>query len=169
MGKLGRADPLIDKGAGEHHIVLAGRPVFRSPLSFEKDRSMSDDPVRHPPVDAAKAGLKGRCPRCGEGRLFAGILRLEPRCEDCGLDFTPFDSADGPAFFVMTIVGFLIVGLALYVEVVHSPSVWVHLILWPIIAALLTMPLLRLSKGLMVGLQYRNRAGQGEVVRHGED
>lgn len=109
--------------------------------------------------------MKGCCPRCGQGRLFAGILRLQPRCEDCGLDFAIFDAADGPAFFVMSIVGFVIVGLALYVEFVHTPPVWLHLVLWPIVAVVLSLPLLRWSKGLMVGLQYRNKAEEGRLVR----
>ncbi|WP_185985226.1 DUF983 domain-containing protein [Aureimonas mangrovi] len=129
---------------------------------------MTDDPSHRAEAEAAMAGLKGRCPRCGQGRLFAGVLSLEPACEDCGLDFGPFDSADGPAFFVMSIVGFVIVGLALYVEVAHSPSVWVHIVLWPLLAAILTLPLLRLCKGLMVGLQYRNRAAEGRLVDRDE-
>ncbi|MFD2238600.1 DUF983 domain-containing protein [Aureimonas populi] len=127
------------------------------------------DESRYAGVDSAKAGLRGRCPRCGEGPLFAGFLRLDKRCEECGLDYTPFDTADGPAFFVMSLVGFLIVGLALYVEVAYSPSVFVHLLLWPILAAGLTLPTLRLSKGLLIGLQYRNKAEEGRLVRRGED
>ncbi|WP_164045398.1 DUF983 domain-containing protein, partial [Serratia marcescens] len=59
-------------------------------------------------------GLSGRCPRCGEGHLFKGFLALRPSCEACGLDYAGFDSADGPAFFVMSIVGLVVVGLALW-------------------------------------------------------
>src|SRR3712207_9462881 len=49
-------------------------------------------------------GLAGCCPRCGKGKLFRGFLALAPRCEVCGLDFGFADSADGPAFFIMSIV-----------------------------------------------------------------
>lgn len=129
----------------------------------------NEDTTRYADVDSAKAGLKGRCPRCGEGRLFAGFLRLDDRCEDCGLDYTPFDSADGPAFFVMSIIGFVIVGLALYVEVVHSPSLFVHFLLWVPLTAVLTLPALRYSKGLLIGLQYKNKAEEGRLVRGGDE
>lgn len=128
-----------------------------------------DDTTPHVSVDPAKAGLKGRCPRCGEGRLFAGFLRLDDRCEDCALDYSPFDSADGPAFFVMTGIGFLIVGLALYVEVVYSPSLLVHFLLWIPLTAVLTLPALRYSKGLLIGLQYKHKAEEGRVVRVGDE
>lgn len=127
---------------------------------------MSEDLNRYAGVDSAKAGAKGRCPRCGEGRLFGGVLSLRRSCEVCGLDYSIFDAADGPAFFVMTLVGFFIVGAALYVEFVHEPPVWLHLVLWPLVAAVLSLPLLRWSKGLMVGLQYRNKAEEGRLVRN---
>ena len=129
---------------------------------------MTADLGRYANVDSGRAGLAGRCPRCGEGRLFAGVLRLAPSCTECGLDFTPFDSADGPAFFVMSIVGFVTVGLALWVEVAFSPPIWVHLVLWVPLMALMTMPLLRLSKGLLIGLQFRNKAEEGRVTRGSE-
>lgn len=129
---------------------------------------MNSDFGRYANVDSGRAGLAGRCPRCGEGKLFAGVLRLAPACDHCGLDFTPFDSADGPAFFVMSIVGFVIVGLALWVEVAFSPPLWVHFVLWLPLMAIMTLPLLRLSKGLLIGLQYRNKAEEGRLTRGSE-
>src|SRR5437899_7500801 len=73
------------------------------------------------PLLPLAAGLMGRCPRCGEGRLFRGFLALRSRCEQCGLDFSFADSADGPAFFVMFFAGFIVAGSALVVEVLYSP------------------------------------------------
>src|SRR5712672_934080 len=75
-------------------------------------------------------GLSCRCPRCGQGRLFAGFLTLAPRCERCGLDYSFVDSADGPAFFVMFGSGFVVVFAALMVEVFYQPPFWVHAALW---------------------------------------
>ena len=66
-----------------------------------------------PPVAPLTAALKGRCPQCGEGRLFAGFLTVAPRCTECGLDLSKQDSGDGPAVFVILILGFVVVGLAL--------------------------------------------------------
>src|SRR4051794_36824295 len=75
-------------------------------------------------------GLRCRCPRCGLGPLFSGFLTLSPRCEQCGLDYGFVDSADGPAFFVMFISGFLVVFAALMVEVLYEPPFWLHAALW---------------------------------------
>ena len=77
-----------------------------------------------------RSGLRGYCPRCGRGKLFAGFLALAPRCEHCGLDFSFADSADGPAFFVMFISGFIVAGSALVVELIYAPPYWVHAALW---------------------------------------
>ncbi|MGZ3311804.1 MAG: DUF983 domain-containing protein, partial [Xanthobacteraceae bacterium] len=71
------------------------------------------------PPSPIVAGLLGRCPRCGKGRLFQGFLTLRPRCESCGLDFSFVDSADGPAFFVMFFSGFVVAGSALAVEILY--------------------------------------------------
>lgn len=111
------------------------------------------------------AALLGRCPRCGEGRLFAGYLAIPPACSVCGLDFSEFDPGDGPAVFVMLIVGAIVCALALWVEVTFSPPFWVHAVLWLPMVAVLTLVLLRWAKGLLVVLQYRNEAHEGRPVK----
>ena len=75
------------------------------------------------------AGLRGRCPRCGEGRLFSGYLKIADSCEACGLDFRGEDAGDGPAVFIMFAVGFIVVPLALVAEVAFSPPVYPFLFL----------------------------------------
>src|SRR2546423_12818556 len=95
-----------------------------------------------------RRGLACRCPRCGKGRLFAGFLTLAPRCEACGLDYAFVDSADGPAFFVMFISGFLVVAAALLVEVAYQPPFWGHAALWPPPLVITTIPPLRAVEGL---------------------
>jgi uncharacterized protein (DUF983 family) len=82
-------------------------------------------PARHSPF---KTGLRGRCPRCGQGHLFQGFLTLARRCEVCGLDYSFADPADGPAFFVMSILSFPIVGFAAWLEVAYEPPLWVHFV-----------------------------------------
>jgi uncharacterized protein (DUF983 family) len=89
---------------------------------------MPDAPVA--PLSPYRVGLAGRCPRCGEGKLFAGFLTVGPRCEACGLDFAFADSGDGPAFFIMSFVGHLVVALALWVEFTYAPPIWLHLVIW---------------------------------------
>ncbi|CAL8968352.1 hypothetical protein RHODGE_RHODGE_03743 [Rhodoplanes serenus] len=108
------------------------------------------------------AGLRGRCPRCGQGRLFAGFLTVRPRCEVCGLDFAFIDSGDGPAFFVMSFSGFVVVAAALITEIVWQPPFWLHAALWLPLILLTTLAPLRPLKGLMIALQFRHKAAEGQ-------
>ena len=113
------------------------------------------------------AGLTCRCPRCGRGRLFQGFLRVRPRCEVCGLDLGFADAGDGPAIFVMMFAGFIVLGAALVVEILYRPPYWVHALLWlPLIAAVTLLPL-RLTKSLLIALQYHTKAEEGRFGRDG--
>jgi uncharacterized protein (DUF983 family) len=126
---------------------------------------MTDHPRSSPSPFAA--GLSGRCPRCGKGRLFGGFLGLRPRCESCGLDFSFADSGDGPAVFVMFIAGFIVVGLALMVEFAYQPPFWLHAVLWVPLILVVTLAPLRLLKGLLIALQYHHDAAEGRLDRGG--
>ncbi|PZU94663.1 MAG: hypothetical protein DI527_03470 [Chelatococcus sp.] len=106
-------------------------------------------------------GLKGRCPRCGEGHIFEGFLKLRPRCSACGLDLAFADSADGPAVFIMLIAGFAVLGAALVVEIAYEPPIWLHLVIWLPLAVFTCLALLRPMKGLAVALQYAHKAEEG--------
>src|SRR6185312_10583974 len=105
-------------------------------------------------------GLRGRCPRCGEGTLFAGFLSLRPRCERCGLDFSFADAGDGPAVFVILIGGFIVVFAALITEVLYQPPYWLHAALWLPLILIVTLGPLRPAKGLLIALQYHHRAAE---------
>src|SRR6266853_2518646 len=85
---------------------------------------------RFPPVPVARAALGCRCPRCGEGPLFQGLLTVRAACLSCGLDFSAEDAGDGPAVFVIFFLGLIVVGLAAIVEIKFSPPIWVHMLLW---------------------------------------
>jgi uncharacterized protein (DUF983 family) len=124
---------------------------------------MNDDQAHWAPVDPIQAGLRGRCPRCGEGRLFSGFLTVAPGCGVCRLDYSFADSADGPAVFVILIVGFLVVGLALWLEVSYGPPLWVHFLLWLPLAIILCLWPLRMLKGVLIDLQYSNKAAEGRL------
>ena len=114
-------------------------------------------------------GLRGRCPRCGEGRLFHGLLGLRPRCEHCGLDYDFADAGDGPAVFVILIGGFIVVFAALFTEIMYQPPYWVHAVLWLPLILILTLGPLRPIKGLLIALQYHHKAQEGRLVRRGEN
>lgn len=112
----------------------------------------------YPPVPVLRAALKCRCPRCGEGRLFRGFLDVQDSCAACGLDYSRVDSGDGPAVFVIFLVGFVVVGLALWLELAHSPPIWLHLVLWIPLILVLSLGLLRPLKAGLIALQYRHKA-----------
>lgn len=111
----------------------------------------------HPPISPLRATLAGRCPRCGEGRLFNGFLTVAPSCTACGLDLSKQDSGDGPAVFVILLLGFVVVGLALWVELVYAPPLWLHLVLWLPLIAILGIGMLRPLKAVFIALQYKHR------------
>ena len=111
-------------------------------------------------VNPLLAGLLGRCPNCGQGRLFRGFLGIVPSCHSCGFELGHSDSGDGPAVFVIIIVGFIAVFGALIMEVAVNPPIWVLFAIWLPLAAVLCLGLLRPLKGLMIAAQIRNKASQ---------
>ena len=114
-----------------------------------------------------RAGLTCRCPRCGKGTLFDGplTLSLRPECEVCGQSYAFAENGDGPAVFVMLILGFLVLGAALIVEFRFKPPLWVHAVLWGPSTLALAFLLLRPIKGLLVAQQYKTKAEEGRFFR----
>jgi len=117
----------------------------------------------YPPLSPFQTGLSGSCPRCGQGRLFEGVLKVAPRCRACGLDF--IDAGDGPAAFVILIAGFMLMGGALFVEFTFHPPIWVHVLLWIPLAFIVCITLLRLLKGVLIALQYAHQAAEGRLEK----
>jgi uncharacterized protein (DUF983 family) len=97
--------------------------------------------------------------------LFSGLLKVAPRCEVCDLDYSFADAGDGPAVFVILIIGFIVVGLALWMEVSFNPPLWLHFLLWIPLTVVLSLSGLRLIKGVLITLQYANRAAEGRLDR----
>ena len=111
------------------------------------------------------AGLRCRCPRCGKGRLFNGFLTLAPSCEVCGLDFSFADPADGPAFFVMIIMGIPAAAFGVWVELTFEPPLWVHLFTTLPFLLLTCIPPIRPAKGMLVASQYLHKAEEGRFQK----
>jgi uncharacterized protein (DUF983 family) len=114
-----------------------------------------------PPVSPLSAGLGSKCPRCGQGALFKTFLGLNDRCPMCGLDLLKADSGDGPAVFVMFIVGPIAVAAAFVARFVWFASIPAAFAIAGGLAVLLTLALLRPLKATLVALQYRHKAEQG--------
>jgi uncharacterized protein (DUF983 family) len=106
---------------------------------------------------ALKRGWRGRCPRCGEGKLFRAFLKVDNACSACGLDFTPHRADDLPAYLVIIIVGHFVVPMALFIETNYSPPVWLQLSIYLPLTLVLSLLLLQPVKGAVVGVQWALR------------
>ena len=123
-------------------------------------------PTEKPPTltRSALRGLACRCPRCGEGKLYAGFLDLRPACAACGLDYAFIDAGDGPAIFIIMLAGAIVVGATLIVEIKYQPPLWLHAVLWlPLIIATTLLPL-RWMKSLLIALQFHHKAAPGRLI-----
>ena len=109
-----------------------------------------------PAISPIRAALGCRCPRCGQGRLFTGLLDVRGACEVCGLDLSAQDAGDGPAVFVIFFLGSIVVALAALVEIKFSPPIWIHLVLWTPFIIVGAIAMLRPLKAGLIALQYRH-------------
>ena len=107
--------------------------------------------------------LKGTCPRCGQGPLFQGIVRFAPKCRACGLDIDSFNVGDGPAAFLILIVGAILTVLAVVTDLKFSPPWWVHLV-WIPVGLALTLGGLRLAKSALIAQEFTHRAREGRIA-----
>jgi uncharacterized protein (DUF983 family) len=114
-------------------------------------------------VSSLQAAVAGNCPRCGTHDLFRGWVNFNDRCRGCGLDFSSFNVGDGPAAFLIFIVGTITVVSALVVDGVFSPPWWVHLV-WIPVAGALTIGGLRISKAWLLTQEYKHRAREGRIA-----
>lgn len=129
---------------------------------------MSDISDEAEPDPLLVSSAKGLCPRCGAQTLFVGAVRFAPRCRSCGLDYAQFNVGDGPAAFLTLIVGAVILGLALALEFKVHPPMWLHLILWPVLTVVCVVGALRIAKGMLLILEYRNKAREGRLAKGGD-
>jgi uncharacterized protein (DUF983 family) len=105
----------------------------------------------YPPLTPFQTGLRGRCPRCGRGRLFAGYLTVAKSCASCKLDFSFADSGDGAAWFV--------------IEVAYQPAWWVHVLIAIPVLIFIPAILLRPVKGLLLAQQWKTNASEGRIAK----
>jgi uncharacterized protein (DUF983 family) len=102
-------------------------------------------------------GLRGRCPACGEGRLFTGFLKPVPTCAACGEAIHHQRADDLPPYVVITIVGHIIVGGLLLAEKYADWSMGLHMAIWPALTVILSLLLMQPVKGGVIGLQWAMR------------
>lgn len=117
-------------------------------------------PIGPPPIQVA---LKGLCPRCGAKTLFTGPIKFTERCAACGLDFTTFNVGDGPAAFLTFFLGGILVALSLTLELTIEPPLWLLAIILVPLGVVSVIGALRLAKGVLLALEYRNAAREGRI------
>ncbi|HEX2580793.1 MAG TPA: DUF983 domain-containing protein [Dongiaceae bacterium] len=105
---------------------------------------------------AFSLAIRARCPRCGRGRLYRGVLALRSPCEICGLDLTSIDAGDGAAAFAIFALGALLMPLVLWLELAYAPPLWVHAVLWVPITLLAAVAILRPIKAFLMVQHYRH-------------
>ena len=117
--------------------------------------------------DSASVGLKGVCPRCGQGRLFRGpfSLSLKEGCTACGLDYASADIGDGAVVPVMMLANFVVLGFALWLHFSLGAPWWVHLLVTLPFALLVVGGALRFMKGWLFAQQLRHEAAPGRLDR----
>ncbi|MFL5283382.1 MAG: DUF983 domain-containing protein [Rhodopila sp.] len=110
-----------------------------------------------------EAALRCRCPRCGQGKLFTGLLTLRPACPVCGLNFSQSDTGDAGAVGVIMVLGAIVVGLAFWVDFTFMPPLWVHAILWPLVTIPPAILIIRPVKAALVAAQFRTRSSEMDL------
>jgi uncharacterized protein (DUF983 family) len=103
---------------------------------------------------AMKRGFFGRCPHCGEGRMFRAFLKVADHCTVCGEELHHHRADDFPAYIVILIVGHVLVPLILAVETNIAPPMWISMLVWPAAVVAMSLALLQPVKGAIVGLQW---------------
>jgi uncharacterized protein (DUF983 family) len=107
--------------------------------------------------------ILGACPRCGQAPLFQGAVRFVSKCSACGLDVASFNVGDGPAAFLILIVGAILTVSAVVVDLSTSPRWWVHLV-WIPVGLILTLGGLRVAKAFLAAQEYAHRAKEGRIA-----
>lgn len=103
------------------------------------------------------------CPRCGGKTLFTGPIKFRARCDACGLDFAGFNVGDGPAAFLTFLLGGLLVGVSLTLELTVEPPLWLLALILVPLGVVAVIGSLRIAKGVLLALEYRNSAREGRV------
>lgn len=131
---------------------------------------MSDPNDVHTPPAPIVSGLRCRCPRCGDGKLFEGFLKVAPACNVCWLSYKFADPADGPAFFVMTGIGCAIMALFAWIEIAYQPPIWFHFAFTLPLFTVGCLGTLRPVKAWLIASQFYHKAEDARfesVGKHG--
>lgn len=123
----------------------------------------SSGAVYAPTTNSFKTGIRGLCPLCQRGHIFDGYLQVADHCDVCGLDYSFSNTADGPAFFAMSIIAPFAMGLALWLELAYEVPIWVHLLTTLPFTVLGCIFFLRPLKGWLLSAEYVHGIRDGRI------
>lgn len=101
---------------------------------------------------ALRRGLTGRCPRCGQGRLFQGRFQSVPTCSECALSFEP-RAGDHFGLIYLTTAAVTVLGFTLVISLKPHMSLVAKagFVGLGVSVMLLSFPL---RKGLAIAVDY---------------
>jgi uncharacterized protein (DUF983 family) len=123
----------------------------------QKALSWTNAPPKRAWWPAVRRGFAGRCPQCGEGRLFGRFLKISPTCATCGEDYTHARADDLPPYLVITVVGHIVGTGILSAETYADWPAWLHMAIWPALTVILSLALIQPLKGVVVAHQWALR------------
>lgn len=126
-------------------------------MAIEWKNAAEDVAEKRDVAKSIKRGLRGRCPHCGEGRLFRAFLKPVDHCAVCNENYTHQRADDLPAYLSIVLVGHIVVGGFMMTDLVWTVSNWVHLAIWTPITLLLALATIQPIKGAVIGLQWAAR------------
>ena len=116
-----------------------------------------------------RAALFGLCPECGARTLFDGPVKFRAKCDNCGLDYAAYNVGDGPAAFLTLIIGALLIAMALTLDAVVRPPLWVHVVLWFPLTGAAVIYGLRVGKGALLASEHQRQAAEGRQMDETHD
>lgn len=122
-------------------------------------KATGESPIDFPPQSPWRVAFRGLCPRCGQGRLFSKYLQVADRCEHCDLDLSKANVGDGAIPFIMLVVGFIGVGLGIWMQFKFDSPFWMQIVVTFPVICILTLGMLQPSKALLIALEYKQKAG----------
>ena len=117
----------------------------------------------YPDFSPAKTGMRGKCPRCARGNLFASYLKVAKSCQNCGLDFDFADAGDGAVWFVGLFACVVGVGSIFALEAIFQPPYWVHALVGILLIIVAPLLLLQPVKGWLIAQQWKQNAHEGRL------
>jgi uncharacterized protein (DUF983 family) len=105
-------------------------------------------------TQAVFRGVRGRCPNCGQGRMFSSFLKVVDRCAVCGEELFHQRADDFPPYIVIVLVGHTVVPLALTLEMEYAPPMWLQIAIWGPATIGLALGLIQPVKGAIVAIQW---------------